>query len=59
MASLYLAAMNWISERKECGQGLVEYVLIIGLIAILLVTALLLFKNELSMTFSNIQNALA
>ena len=59
MSYLYFRAMNWINERKESGQGLVEYALIIVLIAILLITALTLLKNQISEAFSNIVSRLA
>ena len=44
--------------RGEEGQGLVEYALIIALIAILLVVALMALQGQLSNVFSNISNAL-
>ena len=43
---------------KEKGQGLVEYALIIALIAILLIAALGLVTGALSKVFSTISNAL-
>lgn len=49
----------WIKvENRERGQGLVEYALIIALIAILLVGALTLLKTQLSSVFSNISSSL-
>ena len=42
----------------ESGQGLVEYALIIALVAILLVVALTTLNGQLSSVFSNISNAL-
>lgn len=44
--------------RREEGQGLVEYALIIALVAILLIVALIALKDQLSGTFSNIQSGL-
>jgi pilus assembly protein Flp/PilA len=49
----------WIKvQNRERGQGLVEYALIIALIAILLVGALTLLKNQLSGVFSTISSSL-
>lgn len=44
--------------RREEGQSLVEYALILVLVAILLVGALLAFKDQLSSSFSTIQSGL-
>ena len=41
-------------HKKELGQGMVEYALIIVLIAIVVVVALTLFGTQLSSTFSYI-----
>ncbi len=43
---------------KEKGQGLVEYALIIALIAILLIAVLALVTNSLSTVFSRISSAI-
>ena len=49
----------WIvSRERERGQGLVEYALIIALVAILLVVALMLLQGQLSSVFSNISGSL-
>ena len=49
----------WIKvQNRERGQGLVEYALIIALVAILLVGALGLLKGQLSGVFSNISGSL-
>lgn len=45
--------------RREEGQGLVEYALIIALVAVLLIVALIALKNQISTTFSNIQSGLS
>jgi pilus assembly protein Flp/PilA len=45
-------------RESEEGQGLVEYALIIALVAILLVVALTTLNGQLSSVFSNISNAL-
>ena len=44
---------------KERGQGLVEYALIIALIAILLIAALGLVTGALSTVFSRIKSAIS
>lgn len=44
---------------KEKGQGLVEYALIIALIAILLIAALMLVQGALSGVFQKISDALS
>jgi pilus assembly protein Flp/PilA len=57
MLSLYCRFTAWL--HSEEGQGMAEYALIIALIAILLVAALLLVKNNLSNTFSRIGSGLS
>lgn len=59
MLYLYFRAMNWLAERKESGQTLVEYALIIVLIAVVLIVALTVLKNSISTAFSKIQSGLA
>lgn len=50
---------TWAAFREsEEGQGLVEYALIIALVAILLVVALTTLNGQLSAVFSNISSAL-
>jgi len=50
---------TWTAFRKsQEGQGLVEYALIIALVAILLVVALTALQGQLSSVFSNISGAL-
>ncbi len=44
--------------RREEGQGLVEYALILVLVAVLLIVALLALKDQLSSSFSTIQSGL-
>jgi pilus assembly protein Flp/PilA len=45
--------------QDESGQGLVEYILIIAVVAIGLLSALLLFRNRVGDTFSNVSETLA
>ena len=47
-----------IQLKREEGQTMAEYGLLIALIAILLVAALVTFRTALTSTFTNISNAL-
>ena len=58
MLYLWLLAQSFIPRREE-GQGLVEYALIIALVAILIIAALILLKDQVSTTFSSIISGLA
>lgn len=49
--------MNWF-VGEESGQSMVEYGLIIGLIAVVLITALKGVSGSLNTLFTNIQTAL-
>ncbi len=42
----------------SAGQGMVEYALIIALVAVVLIVALTVMSNQVSSTFSSIANAL-
>ena len=53
----YLAMVNAVNNREE-GQGLVEYALIIALVAVLLTGALTLLKGGISTVFGSITNSL-
>jgi len=44
--------------RSESGQGLVEYALIIAVIAIAVILAMIFFRDQLINQFSNIANNL-
>jgi pilus assembly protein Flp/PilA len=44
--------------REEDGQGLVEYALIIAVIAIMIIVAMIFLRDQLSTMFSNIGNNL-
>jgi pilus assembly protein Flp/PilA len=57
MLYLWLLAQSLMPRREE-GQGLVEYALIIALVAILIILALLALKNQVSSTFSTIVSGL-
>lgn len=45
--------------EDESGQGLVEYVLIIAVVAIGLIAALYFFRNNVGKTFDTVSNSLA
>jgi pilus assembly protein Flp/PilA len=47
------------SLRRQEGQGLVEYALIIALIAVLLILALVALKDQISTTFSSVKDGLS
>ncbi len=51
---------GWLDRLscRERGQGMVEYALIIALVAVVLIVALTVMKNQISATFSTISNAL-
>jgi pilus assembly protein Flp/PilA len=57
MLNLYSKLQAFLATREE-GQGLVEYALIIVLIAILLVAALTVLKNEIDDAFRDISTTL-
>lgn len=45
--------------RDEKGQGMVEYALIIALVAILLIAGLIAFKDQIAAVFTSITTALS
>jgi pilus assembly protein Flp/PilA len=54
---------NWINYFKTLfkskkGQGMVEYGLIIGVVAVMLIAALVLLREQLSTLFTSIANYL-
>lgn len=49
--------MNWFTE-EESGQGMVEYGLIIALIAVVLIAALVAMQGGIQNTFNTITRAL-
>lgn len=52
--------MRWVLEfiREDEGQGLVEYALIIAVIAIAVIVAMIFLRGQLQNIFSNIGNNL-
>lgn len=51
-------SMNMLSRRSSRGQGLVEYALIIALVAIVVIAALVLLGPAISSIFVHINSAL-
>jgi pilus assembly protein Flp/PilA len=49
--------MNWL-KNEESGQGMVEYALIIALIAIVVVAALIILGPKIANMFTNVGNKL-
>ena len=64
MNEVIVARMHQIQEwiknhlRREEGQGLVEYALILALIAILVIVALKFLQPQISSTLNNVSNSL-
>jgi pilus assembly protein Flp/PilA len=56
----YLRAANALEDLKDdiAGQGLVEYALIIAVVAIMLIGALVVLRGGIGNTFNNISNHL-
>ncbi len=55
-----LALQAWVKRhlRREEGQGLVEYALILALIAVLVIVALKFLQPTISNTLNNVSNTL-
>ena len=49
--------LNWL-KNEESGQGMVEYGLIIGVVAVILITSLVILRNQIKGIFEGIQNAI-
>lgn len=58
LVDLYVRFISWWNEQKE-GQDLVEYALLLALIALLLIVALTAGKNAISTVWSSIVSALS
>ncbi len=56
LSTLYLRLKNFFESIKEEGQGLVEYALIIVLIAIVVIAALALLGPQIGEVFNSIAN---
>lgn len=59
MMNLWMLWEAYTARNREEGQGLVEYALIIALIAIMLIAALGLLSGQIQTTFATIQAGLA
>jgi len=57
MLALYLRLRNWLAEKEE-GQDLVEYALIIVLIALLLIVGLRTLRGGIENVYNNAANVL-
>lgn len=57
---MLVSMFNYLKVRLACkkGQGMVEYGLIIGLIAILVIGSFVAFRDQLSQLFTNIKNVI-
>ncbi len=61
-AERYMRATEWLArrlERPEDGQGMVEYALILVLIAIVVIVILQVVGKQLNNVFSNVSNGLS
>jgi Flp pilus assembly pilin Flp len=60
MALAYIRALDYLQTRlrRQEGQALVEYALIISLVAIFLITALTFMRGRLDAIFTTIGNSL-
>jgi pilus assembly protein Flp/PilA len=61
LGALYLRMTEWIASiaTGDDGQGMVEYALILVLIAIVVIVVLQLVGKQVNKVFSNISNGLA
>ena len=58
MLALYTKAVEWFAAKDERGASMVEYALLVVLIAIIAIVAITLAGNQVSSTFSEIGSAL-
>lgn len=58
MLKMYVTYLKALLGNKK-GQGMVEYGLIIGLVAVILITALIAMRQQLISIFTNITSGLA
>ena len=62
MLELLVNLQSWIAGRKaeiqERGATAVEYALMVGLIAVGIITAVVILKNKVASTFNTVSNTL-
>ncbi len=64
MLKISVATQNWIAlgvdeiRDRETGATAVEYALMVGLIAVGIITAVVALRNKVSSTFNNVNNAM-
>lgn len=56
--SLYLRVREYMKAKSESGQGMVEYALILVLIAVVVIAVLSQVGQKVNSTFSNINSGL-
>jgi pilus assembly protein Flp/PilA len=49
--------MNWL-KQEESGQGMVEYGLIIGVVAVVLIASLFILRGDIADIFTGISDAM-
>lgn len=60
---LFVAMQAWVTERRaliaERGATAVEYALMVGLIAVGIITAVVTLKNKVARTFNTVSNTIS
>lgn len=57
MLALYLRLRNWLVEQQE-GQGLIEYAILVAVIAVAVIVTLIAIGGWVSKTFGNLNTKL-
>jgi pilus assembly protein Flp/PilA len=57
MLALYLRLRNWLVEQQE-GQGLIEYAILVAVIAVAVIVILIAIGGWVGNTFGNLNKAL-
>ncbi len=57
MLALYLRLRNWLVEQQE-GQGLIEYAILVAVIAVAVIVILIAIGGWVSNTFGTLNNQL-